>query len=183
MPFLTTREIVPRPFQRPEILHSLLERKNGSMPRQKKLFLYYDNSDIELIQAVVNVLKSLRINIYVDFPDPVIQNLHQNRDAEKISNLIETADKLIYLATPHGNPMEQSEIPAWFSRYMFDTSRSVIFPLTLKPDLWEKESAFSNCAFINKKFSYINFPDDWQVEFPLGKSMSLKDWILATNLR
>lgn len=153
------------------------------MPRQKKLFLYYDNSDFELIQAVVNVLKSLRINIYVDFPDPLVHNRHQNRDAERISNLIETADKLIYLATPNGNPMEQSEIPALLSGYIYETSRSVIFPLTLKPDQWDKKSAFSNCAFINKKFSYINFPDDWQVDFPLGKSMSLKDWILAPNSR
>jgi len=183
MPFLTTREIAPRPFQSSEILHSLLDRKNGSMPKQKQLYLYYDSGDTNLIQAVVNILKSLRINIYVNFSNPVEQQAHQTSDAQNIFNLPANTDKLIFLTTPNGTPRELSALPAWFTRQMYDTSRTVIFPLTTSPERWDKAKEFSNCAFISKKFSYINFPDDWQVEFPTGKSLSLKDWILTMNIR
>jgi len=181
MPFLTTSEIAPRPFQSPVILHSLLQRKNGSMPQQRHIFLWYKNGTDELVQPVVNILKSLRINIYVDFEDHNNINGHPDNGAENILNQLAKADKLIFLVTPEADLKELTVVPAWFSRLITDTSRAAIFPLTNSPERWEKRNEFYNCAYINKKFSYINFPDDWQVQFPLGKAISLKDWILNPN--
>lgn len=177
MPFLTTREIVPRPFKRPEILHALLERKNGSMPETKKIYLYYEYRDIELVQPVVNILKSLRINIFVDFPEPALFHQSNSPDYEKILEPVRAADKLIFLNTPDAS-VANGNTPNWSDRFIFNTQQSAIFPLTLDPMHWESGSQYSDCAFISKKFSHINFPGDWQVEFPGGKALSLKEWIL-----
>lgn len=177
MPFLTPCEIVPRPFERPEVLHTLLQRKNGAMPLTRKIFLYYGIRDIERVQPVVNILKSLRINLFVDYPDPALLTERISFNDERFTEPVEAADKLIFLNTPESGP-DPGHSHNWSDRLIFNTNRSAIFPLTLDPKHWENGSRYSDCAFISKKFSYINFPGDWQVEFPGGDALSLKEWIL-----
>ena len=178
MPFLTKKELVNKPLGTARELNEILERKNGSIDYKKTVFLFYNPSDQALVQPIVNILKSLRINLYVDFVDNDQLENKVTGLAGILKERIDKADKIIFLSTPEGKEILVSSNDFGLNGSLKNTEKVVVFPITKMAQMWEEKNSYERYGFINKKFTLFNFPDDWMIQFPGGEKMSLKSWIL-----
>ena len=126
---------------------------------------------------MVNILKSLRLNLYIDYVEAGILENPQHDTLQIIKNSLYQANKAILLATPrylipNGYPPEYG----LNGKFQF-TRKVALFPVTDQPSLWEDKDIYRSYGYIQKKYSLFNFPDDWHVIFPEGDRMLLKEWL------
>ena len=179
MPFLTKKELVIKPLETASVLNSILERKNGQADHKKTVFLFYNPSDQHLVRPIVNILKSLRINVYVDFIDNAFLEQKPDGITGMLKERIDKADKVIFLSTPEGSEIKDSSDNFGLNGSLKNPKKVVVFPVTRMANQWEEQVCYEKYGFISKKFALFNFPDDWMIQFPGGEKTSLKHWILT----
>ena len=178
MPFLTLKELLLKPFEEAPQVNEHLRRTVDGSKGEKRIFLFYKVEDKNKITSIVNIIKSLRLNVYIDYVEaPVLENDDPNA-LQVIRHRLYQADKAVLMATPQ--LINGNGFPLDFGlNGKFQYTRKVaVFPVTEQPQKWEDKDKYRIYGYIQKKYSLFNFPDDWQVIFPEGDRMLLKEWIL-----
>ncbi|MCX6270136.1 MAG: hypothetical protein NTU44_02765 [Bacteroidetes bacterium] len=179
MPFLTLKELVVRPFQEAPAANHNLRRSHDRNSEERRVFLFYKAGDKDRILSMVNIIKSLRLNIFIDYIESGVLESSGPEVIAKIRTRLYQSEKAILLATPQ--PIDLNGIPLDFGlngKFQF-TRKVAIFPITENPDRWNERDMFRIYGYVQKKYSFFNFPDDWIVVFPEGDRMTLKEWLTS----
>ncbi len=89
------------------------------------------------------------------------------------------ADKAILLATPLSEMNPAIPLDYGLNGTFQHTSKVAVFPVTQDPQRWKDKCYFESYGFIQKKYSCFNYPDDWQVVFPEGDRIPLREWLVV----
>ena len=179
MPFLTTKDIILRPFRDARDLNERFKRSNGLNNIVKKVFLFYHPDDKEFIQPIVNILKSLRVNVFVDYLDDSMLENVTNTTTGLLKAGIDASDKVIMITTNGSKEMAAISYEFGLNGSLKNPGKVVIFPVTAASQEWESKERYLDYGFVNKKFDFFNYPEDWLVHLPSGSQISLRNWILG----
>ncbi len=179
MPFLTLKELGLKPLQPASQVNSELKRNLGNTSVERRIFLFFKTQDQERVSSMVNLLKSLRINLFIDYLEfPVLEGTTRNA-LDVIRERLLLCDKAILMATPQTWQATGFPTDTGWNGSNEASSKLAVFPITEQPLYWAEKEEYRVYGYIRKKFSLFNFPKDWQVVFPEGGKISLKDWLLS----
>lgn len=178
MPFLTLNELLLKPFEEAPLANEHLRRTVDDSHGERRVFLFYRVKDKDRVSSVVNIIKSLRLNVYVDYIEaPVLENAEPGA-LQVIRHRLYQADKAILLATPQLMPLHGFPLDFGLNGKFQYTRKVAVFPVTEHPQRWEDKDKYRIYGYIQKKYSLFNFPDDWQVVYPEGDRILVKDWLM-----
>ncbi|HRY31758.1 MAG TPA: hypothetical protein P5531_02195 [Bacteroidales bacterium] len=178
MPFLTLQELAARPYEEASRANRMLSRTTDRELAERRLFLFYRLTDKERVVSMVSLIKSLRINVYLDYLEAPVLEGRVQEVLQAVKTRLYQSQKAILMATPH--PVRLSGLPLDYGlngRFQF-TGNVAVFPVTEHPQRWDEKDMYRIYGYIQKKYSLFNYPDDWQVVTPEKDKISLKDWIL-----
>ncbi|MHC1708728.1 MAG: hypothetical protein AB9842_14565 [Bacteroidales bacterium] len=178
MPFLTLNELILRPFEEAVTVNDELRRTVNHGLQEKRIFLFYQVSDKEKLKSVVNIFKSLRLNIFIDYVEAGILEDKDPEALQVIKQRLYKASKAVLLDTHDLLTLNQYPVEYGLNGKFENTRKVILFPITEHPLKWEGKDKFRQYGYIQKKYSLFNFPDDWQVVFPEGDRILLKEWLM-----
>lgn len=177
MSYLTFNQLEDRDFSKAEPLNESLSFHKWS---HKTVFISYRRKDKKYVVPIVNFLRRIGANVYIDYLDDSLPNPPDNSTAAILRKRIRSSDKFILMATP--NSKESKWMP-WelglgdgFDGY----ENAVILPLVDRKNYWDEREYYRVYGHINK--TEDKFPSQlnhWQITYPTGRKVDLKKWINA----
>lgn len=174
MGYLTFSKLSNQAFQEAEIIN---ESRGFSLSASKVVFLSYRRKDKEYVKPIVDLLHSLKVNVYVDYLDEQLPDTPSPRTASLIRERIRKSDKFIMVSTP--NSQDSKWIP-WelglgdgFNGY----ENAIILPVTNNSLLWDEQEYFEIYGYIKEADSDDKRKTDWAIFYPDRKAIWLSDWL------
>lgn len=178
MPFLTIKELILKPFEEAVAVNRLLRRSVDPGQQEKRIFLFYRAEDKDRVISLVNIIKSLRVNVFIDYVEVAVLENEDEDALQTIRERLYLCSKAILMATPRSLPVHGFPLDFGLNGKFQFTRNVLVFPLTTHPGHWDERDIYIAYGYIQKKYSMFNFPDDWQVVFPEGDRISFKEWLL-----
>lgn len=145
---------------------------------EKQVFLSYRRKDKNYVKPIVNILKRLGVNIYIDYLDDSLPDKPNDATAAILREKIKSSQKFILMATP--NSSESNWIP-WelgLGDGFITYPNVAIFPITNDSNYWNEREYYSIYGYIKKGNSKDKSRFDWGVFFPNDDAIWLDQWIM-----
>ncbi len=148
-------------------------RQYGPSFHRTSVFLSHSHLDAKIVKPVVVFLRSLGVDVYVDWMDVTMSQKTNGETAQKLKTKIKENEKFIFLAT------ENSLISKWCNwevgygdaqKYI---EKMAIFPLLESNGRWNGQEYLQIYPSIQKN----DYGDYFYVVYPNGSSISLVDWL------
>lgn len=148
-------------------------RQHGPSFHRTSVFLSHSHLDAKIVKPVVVFLRSMGVDVYVDWMDITMSQTTNGETAQKLKTKIKENEKFIFLAT------ENSLISKWCNwevgygdahKYI---EKIAIFPLLERNRRWNGQEYLQIYPCIQKK----DYGDYFYVVYPNGISISLVDWL------
>jgi len=172
MAYLTFNDLSCRSFEK-----AFSVNENLKSQADKQVFLSYRRKDKNYVKPVVDLLKRLGVNIYIDYLDDTLPDKPNNETASILREKIKTSDKFILMSTP--NSKESNWIP-WelgLGDGHIDYPNVAILPLLNDSSYWSEREYYSIYGYIKKANSKDNSKYDWAIFFPNGDAIWLENWL------
>lgn len=174
MGFLTFSNLSNQTFQKAEVIN---ETRGFSLSASKVVFLSYRRKDKEYVKPIVDLLHSLRVNVYIDYLDEQLPDKPSSTTAALLRERIKKSDKFIMLSTP--NSKDSKWIP-WelglgdgFDGY----KNAIILPVTNNTLIWAEQEYFEIYGYVKEANSTDGSKKDWAIFYPDLKPIWLSDWL------
>ncbi len=155
---------------------SLSEAKSKSI---KTIFLSHSHSDKDLIEPAITLLKSVGVNVYVDWKDSSMPAITNAVTAEKIKDNIRKHDRFILLASPAAIKSNWVNWELGFGDAHKYLPNIALFPVVENTNDWKDAEYLRIYPYIERVASYRNyqFVYDYYVVNPDGNKTDLKTWL------
>ena len=121
---------------------SINESLSPSNKFDKQIFLSYRRKDSNYVKPIVEILKKLGANVYIDYLD---DNLPEKPDSETASILrsrIQKSDKFILMATPNSSDSKWIPWELGLGDGFIDFKNIAILPITNYRSSWSEQEFF-----------------------------------------
>lgn len=173
MSYLTLNSLTRNTFSKSISLNE--NRESSSFDKQ--VFLSYRRKDKNYVKPIVDLLKSLGVNVYIDYLDDSLPDKPSDETAIILRNKIKKSDKFILMATP--NSKESNWIP-WelgLGDGFINYENVAILPITTYSDYWGEREYFSIYGYIKKAESRDKSKFDWAIFYPDRDPIWLSNWL------
>lgn len=174
MGYLTFNRLSSQTFQKAE---SINETRGFSLSANQIVFLSYRRKDKEYVKPIVDLLHSLRVNVYIDYLDQQLPDTPDSKTAALLRERIQQSDKFILVATP--NSKDSKWIP-WelglgdgFDGY----ENTIILPVTNNVYSWDEQEYFGIYGYVKEVDSTNKLRTDWAIFYPDREPIWLNDWL------
>lgn len=156
---------------------SVNESLSSATKYDKQIFLSYRRKDNNYVKPIVEILKSLGANVYIDYLDDTLPEKPDTETASILRSRIQKSDKFILMATP--NSSESKWIP-WelgLGDGFIHFENVAILPITNNSSSWSEQEFYSIYGYIEKANSKDKSKYDYAIFYPDGTAEWLLDWI------
>lgn len=174
MGYLTFSKLTNQTFQKAEFIN---ESRGINLSASKVVFLSYRRKDKEYVKPIVDLLHSLRVNVYIDYLDEQLPDTPNSKTAALLRERIKKSDKFIMVSTP--NSKDSKWIP-WelglgdgFDGY----ENAIILPVTNNTLIWTEQEYFEIYGYVKEANSTDGSKKDWAIFYPDLKPIWLSDWL------
>lgn len=154
---------------------SIRARERGTSIGEITVFLSHNHNDKNILENVIGELKTLGVNIYVDWNDKFMPWITSGETAERIKDKIKKCRKFILIAT-------EAAIASKWCNWELGYGDAYHFPndIAIMPILESRDVKFSGSEYlqiypiITNEFQYSI--GNYYVEYR-GAKISLKNWL------
>jgi TIR domain-containing protein len=155
---------------------SLNEAKSRSI---RTVFLSHSHSDKDVIEPAIALLKSVGVNVYVDWKDSSMPAITNAVTAEKIKDNIRKHDRFILLASPAAIKSNWVNWELGFGDAHKYLPNIALLPVVETTDDWKDAEYLRIYPYIERVASYqgYQFVYNYFVVNPDGTKIELKTWL------
>lgn len=154
---------------------SINARERGANFDDVTVFLSHNHNDKNILENVIGELKTLGVNVYVDWNDKSMPFVTSGETAKRIKDKIKNSRKFILLAT-------EAAIASKWCNWEFGYGDACRFPndIAIIPIKESRDKTFSGSEYlqiypiITNEYQYSI--GNYYVEY-LGSKITLKDWL------
>jgi len=147
----------------------------------KTIFLSHSHSDKDVIEPAVLLLKSIGVNVYIDWKDSTMPAITNAVTAAKIKENIKRHDRFILLASPDAIKSNWVNWELGYGDAQKYINNIAIFPTEDYSGEWKDAEYLRIYPNIEKTSEYNiytrNYIDNYFVINPDGSKTNLKTWL------
>lgn len=148
-------------------------RQYGPSSHRTSVFLSHSHLDARIIKPVVVFLRSMGVDVYVDWMDQTMSQTTNGETVQKLKDKIKQNDKFLFLATDNSLISKWCNWEVGYGDAQKYIDKIAIFPLLESNGRWNGQEYLQIYPCVKKS----DYWDDFYVVYPDGKSISLVDWL------
>jgi hypothetical protein len=156
---------------------SVNESLSSSTQFDKQIFLSYRRKDSNYVKPIVEILKNLGANVYIDYLDDSLPEKPNTETAAILRDRIQKSDKFILMATPNSSDSKWIPWELGLGDGFVNYENVAILPITQYSNSWTEQEYYSIYGYIEKANSTNNLRSDYAIFYPNKKPEWLIDWI------
>lgn len=156
---------------------SVNESLSSSTKFDKQIFLSYRRKDSNYVTPIVDILKSIGANVYIDYMDDSLPEKPNTETAAILRSRIQKSEKFILMATPNSSDSKWIPWELGLGDGFVNYENVAILPITQYSNDWKEQEYYSIYGYIKKVNSTNNLRNDYAIFYPNKKPEWLIDWI------